>query len=77
MIDLQKDPRVLLHADFNFPPNQTPGLKAAVRRILGLELDKTEQRSDWGVRPLRAGQLKYAALDSEILLRLWERLGGG
>jgi ATP-dependent Lhr-like helicase len=43
-------------------------------RELGLSLDKSEQTSDWSRRPLDADQVRYAALDAEILLELHERL---
>ena len=54
----------------------TPGghsLAACCRRELGIELDKTEQTSDWTRRPLTARQLAYAAMDVELLLALAER----
>ena len=44
-------------------------------RELGLILDKSEQTSNWAQRPLSAEQLRYAALDAEVLLVLYERLG--
>jgi ATP-dependent Lhr-like helicase len=49
-------------------------LKAVCKRELDLELDKSEQTSDWSRRPLTEGQIAYAALDAEILLRLYEHL---
>ena len=48
------------------------GLKAVCDRELGVKLDKTWQTSDWTRRPLEAGQLAYAAIDAEVLLRLHE-----
>lgn len=50
-------------------------LKAVCERELGLTLDKTEQVSDWSQRPLSARQQAYAALDAEVLLRLYEHFG--
>jgi ribonuclease D len=44
-------------------------------RELGVSLDKGEQTSDWGRRPLDAEQIRYAALDAEVLLGLFDRLG--
>lgn len=48
-------------------------LKVQVATHLGFELDKTEQRSDWGRRPLTRDQLEYAALDASCTLLLYER----
>ena len=47
-------------------------LKDLVDRHLGIALDKTEQRGDWSVRPLRPEQLRYAALDVVFTLLLYE-----
>jgi ATP-dependent helicase Lhr and Lhr-like helicase len=49
-------------------------LAAVCRRELGIELDKSEQTSDWARRPLTRRQLAYAALDVEVLFGLWDRL---
>jgi hypothetical protein len=43
-------------------------------RELGVMLDKSEQTSNWGQRPLSAAQMRYAALDAEVLLPLQDRL---
>jgi len=48
-------------------------LKAQVETHLGLQMDKTEQRSDWSRRPLSVEQLNYAALDASCTLMLYER----
>jgi ATP-dependent Lhr-like helicase len=45
------------------------------QRELGIELDKSEQTSNWARRPLSRRQLAYAALDVEVLPALWDRLG--
>jgi ATP-dependent Lhr-like helicase len=42
-------------------------------RELGITLDKASQTSNWTRRPLDPDQLRYAALDAEILLALHER----
>ena len=52
-------------------------LAMACERELGLQLDKAVQTSDWGRRPLDPEQLRYAALDAEILLLLYDRLSHG
>lgn len=46
-------------------------LAAVVARELGQKLDKREQCSNWRRRPLTDEQLEYAALDAEVLVRLW------
>jgi ATP-dependent Lhr-like helicase len=48
-------------------------LAMVCERELGIVLDKTSQTSNWSRRPLDADQLKYAALDAEVLLALYER----
>ncbi|QYO66606.1 DNA polymerase [Leptolyngbya sp. 7M] len=40
----------------------------------GIELDKTEQVSDWTQRDLSASQIEYAARDAKILLPLYEQM---
>jgi ribonuclease D len=48
-------------------------LAMVCERELGIVLDKSSQTSNWSRRPLDADQLKYAALDAEILLALHQR----
>ena len=43
------------------------------QRELGRALDKTEQTSNWRRRPLSKRQMAYAAVDSEVLVELYER----
>jgi ribonuclease D len=50
------------------------GLKDLVRELLGIELDKTEQSSDWGAERLSETQLRYAARDVLHLHALRDRL---
>jgi ribonuclease D len=50
------------------------GLKDLVRELLGIDLDKTEQSSDWGAEELSAMQQAYAARDVLHLHRVRERL---
>jgi len=49
-------------------------LASVCERELGLTLDKSQQSSDWGRRPLDDVQLRYASLDAEVLLALHDRL---
>lgn len=46
------------------------GLKALLEVKLGVVIHKTEQRSDWGRRPLSAEQRRYATQDTRHLLEL-------
>jgi ribonuclease D len=46
------------------------GLKDLVREILGVDLSKEQQSSDWGARELSEKQLAYAANDVAYLHQL-------
>jgi ribonuclease D len=50
------------------------GLKDLCRELLGVELSKEQQSSDWGAPTLTPEQLRYAASDVLHLHRLRERL---
>lgn len=50
-------------------------LRAAAKHYLGEEVGKEEQTSDWSGE-LAESQIKYAALDAEVLLRLRETMVG-
>jgi ribonuclease D len=50
------------------------GLKDLVRELLGVDLSKTEQSSDWGAEELSEAQLRYAANDVVHLHALKARL---
>jgi ribonuclease D len=50
------------------------GLKDLCRDLLGVELNKQQQSSDWGAAELTPEQLRYAADDVLHLHRLRERL---
>jgi ribonuclease D len=50
------------------------GLKDLVRELLGIELDKSEQSSDWGSDQLSETQIRYAARDVLHLHALHARL---
>ena len=46
------------------------GVQKMVAILLKRQLDKTEQCSTWGIRPLTEAQIEYAALDAAVLPRL-------
>jgi ribonuclease D len=50
------------------------GLKDLVRELLGVEISKEQQSSDWGAAELSEKQLAYAANDVAYLHQLRERL---
>ncbi len=50
------------------------GLAALLEKHLGVRLDKKYQRADWSRRPLPLEMLEYAALDTQHLLPLRDRL---
>ncbi|PFG46005.1 ribonuclease D [Vibrio sp. ES.051] len=50
------------------------GFATLVDEYLGVELDKSESRTDWMARPLTQKQLDYAAADVHYLLPLYEKL---
>ena len=50
------------------------GLKDLLHQELGVVIDKGEQRSDWGKRPLSSSQLLYARKDVQHLLALADSL---
>lgn len=49
-------------------------LNSVCQRYIGLAVDKTEQKSDWSLRPLSEEQLAYAAKDAESTLQLGKTL---
>jgi ribonuclease D len=50
------------------------GLRDLCRELLGVEISKQQQTSDWGAAELSADQLSYAASDVLHLHALWDRL---
>jgi ribonuclease D len=50
------------------------GLKHVTRELLGIDLSKEQQSSDWAATKLSGDQLKYAAMDVLNLHALKERL---
>lgn len=51
---------------------QSHRLVDVASRKLGVDLDKTEQKANWGERPLTKEKLEYAALDPYYLTKLRE-----
>ncbi|KAJ2953655.1 hypothetical protein O0L34_g1271 [Tuta absoluta] len=49
-------------------------LTTLVQSCFGLPLDKTEQCSNWEIRPLRSTQIIYAALDAYVLIEIYNYL---
>ncbi len=49
------------------------GLKALAKKFLGIDIDKTEQKSDWGAA-LTKSQIDYAADDPHTTYWVWRRL---
>ena len=52
----------------------SPGLAAVLDRYFGVQVDKSEQRSDWSRRPLKQSQIEYARLDTRYLMALKQRM---
>ncbi len=50
------------------------GLRDLCRELLGVEISKEQQTSDWGAPELSPQQLSYAAADVLHLHALWEKL---
>ncbi|WP_419900089.1 ribonuclease D [Roseomonas sp. USHLN139] len=50
------------------------GLKDLCRELLGVDISKQQQSSDWGAAELTPEQLAYAASDVLHLHALWDRL---
>lgn len=51
----------------------TPGLASVLDSHFGVQLDKSQQRSNWAQRPLSDKQIAYARLDTRFLLPLMHR----
>lgn len=49
-------------------------LKDLVREFLGVEMDKTNQTSDWGRQDLSPSQLDYAAEDVRVLIPIYNQM---
>jgi DNA polymerase III epsilon subunit-like protein len=53
-------------------PNHT--LRTCCKILLGTDLSKEEQESDWSVRPLSKSQVEYAAIDAEVVVKVYFEL---
>lgn len=79
-LDLASVWRHLQNKGINFPysgENSNTGgesLSKLVSVTLGRALNKSDQFSNWELRPLRVGQMRYAALDAFVLLELYRDL---
>lgn len=51
-----------------------PGLASVLKEHFDVELDKSQQRSDWSRRPLSEKQVAYARLDTHFLISLMHLL---
>jgi ribonuclease D len=50
------------------------GLKDLAKELLGLEVDKSDQTSDWARTDLSASQLEYAANDVRVLVPIYKKM---
>lgn len=49
-------------------------LKYVVKEVLGIELDKSDQMSDWARTDLSESQLEYAANDVRVLIPIYNKM---
>ena len=61
----------LARAALRLPSYSLAGVSA---HLLGLELDKSFQKSNWRRRPLTRAQLQYAAMDARVSLQVYDEL---
>ena len=54
--------------------NIKASLKVVSEKLLGIEVSKDEQKSDWSNSKLTASQLEYSAKDAEVLLPLRDKI---
>jgi ribonuclease D len=53
---------------------EATGLAALVESRLGVQLNKAQTLSNWGIRPLSESQMRYAQMDTHFLLALLDCL---
>lgn len=63
-----------LHKHIQPQTLQNISLKNFTRMYLNFNLIKKEQMSNWSIRPLTDGQMRYAACDALVLLRLYDAM---
>jgi len=64
----------LASAEFTRMTMKHYSLKDLAIQIVGKEIEKLEQMSDWNARPLRQSQLEYAAIDASVLVQIHHKL---
>lgn len=77
LLDLSNLWNTLMESGISLPGSSDNGgksLSSLVQACFGLPLQKTEQCSNWELRPLRETQLQYAALDAYVLLQIYNYL---
>lgn len=69
--------KLLFHAVYPTDEGLTASLGAMVEKILGIAVNKANQKSDWSYPELTFEQVEYAALDAVYVYRLAEKLVKG
>lgn len=72
-LDLSTLWRLLVDSELSLPDCSDKGasLSALVQTCFGNPLEKSEQCSNWELRPLRETQIRYAAIDADVLIRIY------